>query len=158
LEERSIYRVFAASVLLKGFNALVECVAALSLVSLSTDYIMSWVHYFSDRKLLADPNDFIANFFMNLSADFSIDDKSFYAAYLFSHGAVKLVMVYGLLRGRAWAYPFALVAMAAFVTYQLYRYSYTHATGLLLLSGFDIFLMALISHEYRVSRSTVRVA
>jgi uncharacterized membrane protein len=39
-----------------------------------------------------------------------------------------------------------------FIAYQLYRYSYTHELGLILLSIFDVFVIALAVHEYRLLR------
>jgi uncharacterized membrane protein len=38
----------------------------------------------------------------------------------------------------------------AFIAYQLYRYSYTHDLSLILLSIFDLFVIALAVHEYRL--------
>lgn len=43
-----------------------------------------------------------------------------------------------------------------FIVYQVYRYSYTHGTGLIVLTLFDIFVMALIWHEYQVVRRRLR--
>ena len=40
----------------------------------------------------------------------------------------------------------------AFIAYQLYRYSFTHEIGLILLSIFDLFVIALAVHEYRLLR------
>ena len=46
----------------------------------------------------------------------------------------------------------------AFIAYQLYRYTYTHEIALILLSIFDLFVIALAVHEYRLLRSTSRPA
>jgi uncharacterized membrane protein len=40
----------------------------------------------------------------------------------------------------------------AFIAYQLYRYSYTHEIALVALSIFDLFVIALAIHEYRLLR------
>jgi uncharacterized membrane protein len=40
----------------------------------------------------------------------------------------------------------------AFIVYQLYRYSYTHDLGLILLSILDAFVILLAIHEYRLLR------
>ena len=40
----------------------------------------------------------------------------------------------------------------AFIAYQLYRYSYTHEIALILLTVFDLFVIALAWHEYRLLR------
>ena len=76
--------------------------------------------------------------------------QHFYAVYLLIHGLVKLVLVAGLLRGLRWAYPASLVVMAMFVAYQLHRFSATHRVGLLVLSVFDLLVIALIWREWRL--------
>jgi uncharacterized membrane protein len=56
-------------------------------------------------------------------------------------------LVVGLLRGKLWSYPASLVALGAFMAYQVYRYSYTYSAGLLVLTVFDAIVMVLIWHE-----------
>ena len=83
---------------------------------------------------------------------FSVQTQDFYAFYLLSHGVVKLALVVGLLMNRLWAYPASLGVMTLFIAYQLYRFSYTHGVGLIALTVFDLFVIALIWHEYRLIR------
>lgn len=87
-----------------------------------------------------------------MASHFSIASKEFYAFYLLSHGLIKLLLVAGLLRGKLWSYPASLAALGAFMIYQVYRYSYTHSPGLLILTVFDAVVMVLIWHEWRVMR------
>jgi uncharacterized membrane protein len=47
----------------------------------------------------------------------------------------------------SWSYPASLVALGAFMVYQIYRYSYTYSAGLLVLTVFDAIVMVLIWHE-----------
>ena len=51
-----------------------------------------------------------------------------------------------------WAYPVSLVVLGLFIVYQLYRFSYTHGVGLIVLTVFDVIVMGLIWHEYRLVR------
>jgi uncharacterized membrane protein len=67
-----------------------------------------------------------------------------------SHGIVKLLLVVELLRNKLWSYPASLIVLGLFIVYQLYRYSYTHGAGLIVLTIFDILVMTLIWHEYRL--------
>ena len=60
----------------------------------------------------------------------------------------------GLLREKLWAYPASFVVFGAFIAYQLYRYSFTHEISLILLSIFDLFVIALAVHEYRLLAQT----
>lgn len=43
-----------------------------------------------------------------------------------------------------------LAVLAAFIGNQFYRYSHTHSLGLIVLTVFDLFVMVLILHEYRL--------
>lgn len=152
MNERIIHRVFEMSVILKALHALVECLGGILLYLVSTAQIAATVRWMTQSELVEDPQDFIATHLFTLAQNFSVDSKSFYAFYLLSHGVVKLALAAGLLANRLWAYPASLVALALFIAYQLYRYSYTHAVGLLLLTLFDIVLIWLVWHEYRLVR------
>ena len=65
---------------------------------------------------------------------------------------MKSAVVFGLLREKLWAYPASFAVFSAFIAYQLYRYSFTHDFGLILLSIFDLFVIYLAVHEYRLLR------
>lgn len=152
VDERRIHRIFEIGVWLKGAHALVECAGGLLLYVVSTATIASWVNVLTQDELIEDPNDFIAGHLSRMASQFSVASEHFYAFYLLSHGLIKLLLVVGLLRGKLWSYPASLVALSAFMAYQLYRYSYTHSVGLLVLTVFDAIVMVLIWHEWRVVR------
>lgn len=150
MNEKRIHRIFQVSVLLKGAHALVECVGGIALFLVTTADVARWVNILTQEELVEDPNDFLANRLLAMAQHLSIGTKSFYAFYLLSHGLVKILLVAGLLTNRLWAYPASLVTLGLFIVYQLYRYSYTHSAGLIVLTVFDLFVMVLIWHEWRV--------
>jgi uncharacterized membrane protein len=150
MNEDKIRKVFQASVALKGVNALVESAVGVVLYIVSTDQIVAWAKSLTLHELTINPNDFIANHLLSLAQNFAMNSKQFYAFYLFSHGLIKVLLVIGLLRNKMWAYPVSLVVLGLFVIYQMYRFSHTFSAGLVALSVFDAFVMALIWHEWRV--------
>lgn len=152
LAERNVHRVFEISVLLKGAHAVVECLGGLVLALVSADWVASTINRLTQEELIEDPHDFLATHLVAFAGQFSVTTKNFYAFYLLSHGIVKLALVAGLLRGKLWAYPASLVVLGLFIAYQAYRYSYTHSLGLVVLSLFDILVMVLVWHEYRIVR------
>ena len=152
MNESRIHRIFQVSVLLKGAHALIECAGGIAIALVSTDTIAKIVNQLTQEELVQDPNDFIAMHLLALAKNFSVQTKHFYAYYLLSHGAVKLLLVAGLLRNKLWSYPASLIVMGLFVLYQCYRYTYTHGVGLIALTVFDILVMVLIWHEYRLMR------
>ncbi len=152
MNERSIHRIFEVSVLLKGAHAAIECLSGIALYFVTTAEILSWTGVLTRHELAEDPHDFIASHLLAMAQHLSLGTKEFYSAYLLSHGLVKIALVVGLLRNRLWAYPASLVVLGAFIAYQIYRYAYTHSLGLIVLTVFDVFVMVLIWHEWRILR------
>ena len=152
MQERRIHQVFAVSVSLKGLHALFEIAAGLALYFTSTATILGWIGRYTTDELSEDPNDWVATHLLRFGQTFSVQEHDFFAFYLLSHGIVKIILVYGLLKEKLWAYPASFVVFGAFIVYQLYRYSFTHEVSLILLSIFDLFVIALAVHEYRLLR------
>lgn len=150
MQERQIHRLFEVSVLLKGAHAVLECVGGLLLALTSNLTLTALVGRLTQFELRGDRADFIASHLLVWAHNFSLATQHFYAFYLLSHGVVKLALVAGLLMRKLWAYPAALAVTALFVAYQLFRYSYTHGAGLILLTLFDLVVMLLVWHEYRL--------
>jgi uncharacterized membrane protein len=155
MNERRIHQIFQISVLLKGVHALIECAGGILLYFVTTAEVVMWVNTLTQEELVEDPKDFIANHLMVAAQHLSFGTKTFYSFYLLSHGLVKVLLVAGLLTNRLWAYPASLVTLGLFIVYQAYRYSYTHSLGLIVLSIFDIFIIILIGHEWRILRRHV---
>jgi len=152
MQEKRIHQVFVVSVLFKGAHALIEIVSGLALYLVSTETIVRTINRWGYDELVEDRNDWIANHLLEFSKHFSVAEHHFYAFYLLSHGLVKSVLVWGLLKEKLWAYPASFVVFGLFIAYQLYRYSYTHDFALILLSIFDLFVIYLAVHEYRLLR------
>jgi len=152
MNEHRIHQFFQVSVLIKGAHALIECLGGIALALVSTNSIANFVNAITQDELIKDPNDFVATHLLTMAHNFSVQTQHFYAFYLLSHGIVKVALVVGLLREKLWAYPASLIVLALFVLYQLYRFSYTHGLGLIVLTLFDIVVMGLIWHEYGLMR------
>lgn len=152
MREKTIHRIFDISVSLKGLHALIEVIGGLALYVTSTSTIIGWINRLSQGELIEDPHDWIASHAVKFGQNFSVEQHHFYAFYLLSHGIIKGVLVIGLLKEKPIAYPASFVIFGAFIAYQLYRYSFTHDFSLVLLSIFDLFVIALAVHEYRLLR------
>jgi len=131
---------------------MIECVGGITLALVSTTRIADIVNALTQEELIEDQNDFVAIHLLVWAQNFSIGTKNFYAFYLLSHGVVKLLLVIGLLRNKLWSYPASLVVLGLFIVYQAYRFSYTRGVGLVVLTVFDLLVMGLIWHEYRLVR------
>ena len=127
---------------MKGLHAAVELAGGITLYLFSTDVILAWL-WEAGRS-----NDWVARF----AHGFSRPEHEFYAFYLVSHGIVNGAIVAGLLLGKRWSYHATFIVLTLFIAYQLYRYSFTHDIALIALSIFDLFVIALAVHEYRLLR------
>jgi uncharacterized membrane protein len=152
MQEKRVHQIFVVSVLFKGAHALIEIVGGVALYMVSTQAIVSAINRFSRDQLIEDPDDWVGTHLLDFARHFSVAEHNFYAFYLLSHGLIKSVLVIGLLREKLWAYPASFVVFGAFILYQLYRYSFTGDVGLILLSIFDLFVIYLAAHEYRLLR------
>lgn len=152
MQQRRIHRLFQVSILLKGAHALIECAGGLAVAVTSTAAITGLIGRLTQHELSHDPHDFIATHLVALTHGLSLEAKHFYAFYLLSHGVVQLLLVIGLLRGKLWSYPASLAVMGLFIVYQLRRYTLTHGIGLIVLTIFDLIVIGLIWHEYRLVR------
>jgi uncharacterized membrane protein len=148
-KEQNIHRLFEISVLLKGLHALLELVGGLFLLFVSTGTIVQVLTWLTQDELVEDPHDIIARYFIHAGEQLSAG-KRFASLYLLSHGIIKIALVIGLLKNKLWAYPCSIVVLGLFMIYQTYRYTYTHAIGLVALTIFDAIVLWLIWHEYRL--------
>jgi uncharacterized membrane protein len=154
LQDRARLRelLFRLSVLLKGLDALLEILGAIALWLISPGFLASAVHLLTQDEIAEDPHDLVANWLRHAAARFSLSSEHFMAIYLLAHGIIKIAIVAALLRNRLWAYPVAIFVFTGFIAYQLYRFTLTGGIGLILLTLFDLILIALIWLEYRAQR------
>ncbi|MDE2562443.1 MAG: DUF2127 domain-containing protein [Sphingomonadales bacterium] len=150
MNERRIHQAFEIGVILKGLDALVECVGGLLLFVTSTQWLVRWTELLTHEELTEDRHDLVANALLKAAHHLSVGTEHFYALYLLSHGLIKIAVVVGLLKEVLWAYPASLAVIAGFVAYQLYRYTYTHSAFLIALTVFDLVVMGLVWHEWRI--------
>lgn len=145
-KERGLHQLFEVGVLLKGVNAVLELVLGLVLLFFDVSAI---VQTLAQNELVEDPNDFLATHLNAFVGHLAPGAELYSALYLLSHGLIKVVLVWGLLRDKLWAYPASLAVLALFVVYQSITFLHTHSIALLLLTIFDLSLIWLIWHEYR---------
>jgi uncharacterized membrane protein len=150
--EQKIHRLFQISVLLKGLHAAVELASGLLVLIVSARTITQVLTALTGDELAEDPHDLVAHYLFQLGQHLSVGEKQFGGIYLLSHGVVNMALVVGLLANKLWAYPASLGILSGFVVYQLYRFSHTHAIGLIVLTLFDLLVLGLIWHEYKLMR------
>jgi uncharacterized membrane protein len=149
LKEEQIHLLFKIGVALKGLDGALEAVAGFALLFTSTAALRKLVDWLTAGELQEDPTDFVANHLVNFFHHLSINTKHFASIYLLIYGVAKVGLVAGLLRGKLWAYPAALIVLGLFLGYQIYRIAHTHSLGLGLVSLLDLVILALIWRDYQ---------
>lgn len=112
--------LFRGSVALKGLDALLELVGAITLWIVSPGSIAQLVQFLTQDEISEDPHDLVANFLRHAASRFSVSSEHFMSIYLLAHGVVKGFVVAALLRNKLWAYPVAIVVFGGFIVYQIY--------------------------------------
>ncbi len=148
--EATIRRVFRWSLILKAIDSAIEMGAGVALYFIAHSAIIGFVHWLTHTELAEDPRDFLANWLMHSAEAFSVPKKTAAAVYLFSHGAIKLVLVILVLRDKSWAYPLFMAALVLLIGYQTYQITLTFSLWLAVLTVFDAVVLVLTWHEWRL--------
>lgn len=144
---RWLHRSFEIGVILKGLDALLEVFGGAALVVVSPKTLSGWVRSVTVREL--DVNRFTGRHLLRYAAQLGHSHPSFAAAYLFSHGVAKLVVVVAVLRGRRWAYPGLIAVLGAFVVYQCVVLFERFSAALVALTVFDLVIIWLTWREWQ---------
>ncbi len=144
-----LHRTFAACLLLKGLNALLELGTAAILWLVAPGSVGPWMRTLTAGELAEDPNDLLANWLVAAGGRYSAHAQHFAIFYLIFHGTIKLGLVFLLWRQKPWAYPLSAGVLALFAAYLLLRWSQTHSVVLVPLAAFDLVLICLILREHR---------
>src|SRR3954463_8042626 len=126
---------FEIGVILKGLNGLLELIGGILLLRFPASAIRQFVVNISHNPAIA--------------GQLSPHAERFAALYLLSHGIVKGVLVYGLLRDKLWAFPWAIAVFTAFGAYQIYRYVVEPSGWLIALTVLDVLVILLTIAEWK---------
>ena len=141
--------LFRIAVVLKGLDGVLETAGGVILLAISPAWIVHIASVLTWHWVVAHPHAVVAQHLYNSAQHISASSERFAAIYLIAHGIVKIGLVVALLKNLRWAYPTAMIVFAAFVAYQLHRFTVTHAALLIPLSLFDLIVIGLIWLEYR---------
>ena len=150
---RLSHRAFQVGVILKGVDGVLELLGGAALLLTTQATIQRAVSLLTNEELAEDPRDYLANHVVRMAQQLSLSTQHFAAIYLFAHGAIKIALVVGLLRGWRWSYPAALLVLTDFIGYQLYRLAHLPSLGLSVLTALDLAVVILIWHEWRHARA-----
>lgn len=143
-------KAFRISLYGKGLDGLLETIGGVLLLLVSPDQINHFARWLTQGELDQDRHDFIANHILKTAHHLSGSSLKFGAAYLLSHGLVKIFLVFMVLRDKLWAYLALIGVTGLFVIYQVYRLIVDKfSVSLFLLTLFDLLIIYLTQKEYR---------
>jgi uncharacterized membrane protein len=150
-------RTFRVLIILKGLDGLLEVVGGILLVLVKPGQIAGLAQFLTQHELSEDPHDLVANLVLHGSHSLSGAHATLFGAlYLLSHGLVKVVLVWAVLRDKLWAYPWMIAFLGIFIVYQGYRMVVHLTLGLFLLTVFDLVVVWLTVREYQRNRRRAR--
>ena len=158
-EQRSkLHVAFEVGVILKGINGLLELVGGVLLLVFPPNTLQALIVRLTQNELSEDSHDFIATHLRQAAHSLSASGELFVAIYLLSHGIIKVALVYGLVRDKLWAFPWAIGVFAAFGVYQIYRYFFQPSGWLIALTVLDVVVILLTLAEWRRVKRARHVA
>ncbi|GAA2097234.1 DUF2127 domain-containing protein [Microlunatus panaciterrae] len=139
-------------IILKGLNGLAETIGGLLLLFVTPDRLHRLVVLMTQAELSEDPHDFVARHILQTADGITGNGLVFGSIYLLAHGIVKIVLVVALLQNRLWAYPWMIGVLIIFIGYQAYRIVLAPGPAMIILTVFDLAIVALTWREYRKQR------
>jgi uncharacterized membrane protein len=144
-------KIFEGGIIIKGLSGVLEFLGGVLLFFVSPLAIHNFVAFITQREILEDPNDKIANFLLQTTQALNGNGRAFIIVYLWIHAIIKLIAVIGILKNQLWAYPFSLLTLGLLMLYQIYSIIFVSvSTGMILLTIFDVFILWLIWREYGI--------
>ncbi len=151
--EALIRRVFRISLVLKAVHSVIELIAGVALYAASGEAILRAARALTRHELLEHPEDLVARTLLRAAESLAIDQKAMATVYLLSHGLVEIFLVVMILLNRIWAYPLYMAALGLLILYQCYQLTLDFWLWLALLTLWDVVVVYLTWHEFRVQRS-----
>ena len=138
-------------VIIKGIDGAIEFLAGLVLwISPRVVHLVLTAIAGEAREGKTATRHFIAGYVARLDSQLARSGLVFLIVFLVIHGAVKLALVYCLLRKIHRAYPIALAVLTAFLAYQIYALVTAPSIGFVIFTVLDAIIIYLVYREYRV--------
>lgn len=151
-QHRTLDRVFAVSIVLKGLDGVVELIGGLALLFISPARLRDWLGDVVSFVLVGHERSPLFHWAIHLGDSWGTRTTLFAAAYLLLHGIIKVVLVWALLKQQLWAYPWMLAALGVFIVIQGYELVVHFSWWMLALTLFDVFIVALTAREWQLHR------
>lgn len=144
----SLERVYKLGVGLKGIDGAIELLAGLLLLTIPQQ-VHSILSRLTHELNETQTTHVVATYIAHTNARLVHDSLTMLIVFLLTHGIIKLILVYGLLREILWIYPYALGTLALFLGYQVYVLITAPGIGMAVLAVLDAVIIYLVWREWR---------
>lgn len=152
-EHKALDNAFDTVIIAKGVFGLIEFGAGIAMFFVSPDAMRSWLSKLTAHFHHSESHSHLWQWFEHLADRIDVHATVFAAVYLAAHGLVKLVIVVGLLRGQAWAFPVMVWVTVAFIVYQIWEMAHHFSWAMAALTIFDFVVLWLTLSEWRARRA-----
>ena len=143
-------RLYMVGVGLKGIDGLIELLTGLTLL-----FVPGLTHSVL-QAMIGEAHEhtgalyrYIAENIAHVDGDLAKGGTTFLILFLVSHGIIKIVLVYCLIRELTWAYPYALGTLALFLIYQIYACFNTPGIAVTFFAVLDAIIIWLVWGEWQ---------
>lgn len=142
-------KAYEIGIIIKGVDGVLELIGGILVLTISPHMVGSLTDFLTQDALQENPHNFIATHIVKAGHSLAAGHNLFAAAFLLTHGLVKVVLVVCLLLNKLWAYPWALVILSLFLVYQIYLLITGPSFGMAFLSVLDVIIIGLIYREWQ---------
>lgn len=142
-------KVYEIGLVVKGIDGTAELIGGILVLSLSPGFILTATKVLVSNELNENPHNFIALHILHGGQKLAAGHNFFAAAFLLTHGLVKVVLVICLLLNKIWVYPYALGVLTLFLVYQIYALITSPGFGMVVLTVLDVIIILLVWREWQ---------
>ncbi|HEU5396376.1 MAG TPA: DUF2127 domain-containing protein [Verrucomicrobiae bacterium] len=146
---KTLHWLFEIGIWFKGIDGILELIGGVLFLVFSPQAINHFIVLITQHELQEDPGDWICNMLRRAGQHLWGHGQFIGGIYLLCHGAIKVFLVAGILRGRLWYFPTAMVVLGIFIAVQAGRLGFKFSWPLLIATGIDTVIVFLIWREYR---------
>ncbi|GAA4852937.1 DUF2127 domain-containing protein [Saccharopolyspora rosea] len=141
-------KLFRVAVVLKGLDGVVQLLGGILVIFVPPSAITALAHV-TTRDVFGGAGGPLAQHFEQAAEHFANGGtRTFVIAYLLVHGVIKIGLVIALLCKIRPAYPIAVVALGAFVVFEVLRATRTHSIELPFFAALDVLIIVMVIKEY----------
>lgn len=143
---------YEVGILIKGVDGVIEVIGGILLLIIHPSTIDRIVDHIETSRFVLHTQHhfgFIIGPILRYGNELASGHNGFAAAFLLSHGGIKIILIVALLRNKLWAYPFSLAMLGLFIVYQVYRIVVHPTFGMEFLTVVDLVIVWLIWREWQ---------